>query len=117
MKRTIKANLAYFLGRDRSMDSIEWKALADKITNEQAEEIIRNIPGRFRLLIETDISRYSEMEILEMIIRESLLTLDTRLGVLQYHARKRLLELHFDTKGGQYDTDSHTRLSSGTTGL
>lgn len=117
MKRTIRANLAYFLGRDRSMDGIEWNELANKINNEQAEEIIKNIPGRFKLLTENDISRYSEMEILEMIIRESLLTLDTRLGPLQYYARKRLLELHFDVKGIQHDSDSHTRLSPGAAGI
>lgn len=117
MNRTIRANLAYFLGRDRSMDGIEWKELADKMTNEHAEVIVKNIPARFKLLTERDISRYSEMEILEMIIRESLLALDTRLGVLQYFARKRLLELHFDVKGTENDSDSHTRLSAGTASL
>lgn len=117
MKRTIKANLAYFLGRDKSMDGVEWLHLANRMNSEKAGAIIKNIPAKFKLLTGNSISRYSEMEILEMIIRESLLTLDTRLGVLQYYARKRLLDLHFDVKGIQHDSDSHTRLSTGVTSL
>jgi hypothetical protein len=115
MKRTIRANLAFFLGRKDEMTMIEWLTLAALMTNERAENIVKNIPGKFQMLTGNDISRYSEMEILEMIITDSVLTLDTRLGPLQYYARKRLLELH--TNPTAHDSDSNTGLPSGAPGV
>jgi hypothetical protein len=70
--------------------------------------IIGQIPAKFENLTSNPISRYSEMEILELIISEVHNALDTRLGPLQYYARKRLLELHNNPK--TYDSNPDSEL-------
>lgn len=107
MKKTIKGNLAYFLDCSEDL-ATAWIILGNKMSKEIAEEMVNNIPDRFKKLTGNEISRYSEMEILELIIHESLLILDTRLGPLQYYARKRLLELHNNPK--TYDSNTDTTL-------
>lgn len=89
--------MPYFLGKTivgGSSYSVFLLEFAQEIDNPEAEEIVQKIPERFHSLTGNTISRYSEMEILEQIIRDTLSTTDIRFGKLQYYARKRLLELH-----------------------
>jgi hypothetical protein len=105
MKHTIKGNLPFFLGYADDTATM-WIDLANKLDNEMAELLIGQIPVKFENLTSTPISRYSEMEILELIINEVHRVQDTKLGPLQYYARKRLLELHNNPKVHDSNTDS-----------
>lgn len=105
MKHTIKGNLPFFLGYADDTATM-WIDLANKLDNEMAELLIGQIPVKFENLTSGPISRYSEMEILELIINEVHRVQDTKLGPLQYYARKRLLELHNNPKVHDSNTDS-----------
>jgi hypothetical protein len=114
MKNTIKGNLPFFLGYADDTATM-WIDLASKLDNEMAELLISQIPSKFENLTENPISRYSEMEILELVINEVHKAQDTKLGPLQYYARKRLLELHNNPK--IHDSDTNSELSQTGTGL
>jgi hypothetical protein len=117
-KNTIKQQIPYFLNKELlsgSTYSMLLLDLAQSITVIEAEDIVNKIPERFQSLTGNPISRYSEMEILEQIIKDTLETSDSRFGQLQYYARKRLLELHNNPK--LHDTNQNSGLHQAGTNI